>query len=115
MTKPDNDTRPTMMALRAHCRGGPETLWYEAAPRPEPAAGEVLVGVAAAAITFAELTWEETWTSHGVDRTPTIPSHELSGTVVAVGDGVSDRYLGTAMYGLVPFDRNGAAAQFVTL
>src|SRR3954451_15526019 len=65
----------TMMALRAHSRGGPETLRYEAAPRPVPAVGEVLVAVHAAAITFAELGWDATWTRDGRDRTPTIPGH----------------------------------------
>ena len=113
MTTPDNDSPTTMMALRAHRRGGPETLDYEAAPMPTPAAGEVLIGVRAAAITFAELTWDETWTRDGVDRTPSIPSHELSGAVVAVGQGVSATYVGTAMYGMVPFDRDGAAAECV--
>ncbi len=50
-----------MRALRAHRRGGPEVLVLDEAPRPAPAAGEVLVQVHAAAITFDELTWEETW------------------------------------------------------
>ena len=36
----------------------------------------------AAAITFAELTWDLSWTTKdGRDRTPVIPSHEMSGTV----------------------------------
>ncbi|MGI5240164.1 hypothetical protein [Dactylosporangium sp. CA-139066] len=37
----------TMSAVRAHHRGGPEQLVYEQAPRPAPAAGEVLVAVRA--------------------------------------------------------------------
>ena len=76
-----------MTALRAHRRGGPEVLAVEAAPIPVPAAGEVLVAVHAAAITFDELTWEETWTRDGVSRTPVIPSHEVSGVVVETGSG----------------------------
>ena len=50
----------TMTALRAHRRGGPEVLVVESAPVPRPAAGEVLIAVHAAAITFDELTWNET-------------------------------------------------------
>jgi NADPH:quinone reductase-like Zn-dependent oxidoreductase len=46
-------------ALRAHRRGGAEVLVVERAPVPIPAAGEVLVVVHAAAITFDELTWDE--------------------------------------------------------
>ena len=35
----------TMMAIRAHRRGGPEVLQYEEAPVPEVHSGEVLVEV----------------------------------------------------------------------
>ncbi|WP_344719739.1 alcohol dehydrogenase catalytic domain-containing protein, partial [Pseudonocardia yunnanensis] len=84
----------SMMALRAHTRGGPEVLVYEPAPWPTAGAGEVLVSVDAAAITFDELSWPETWVVGGVDRTPVIPSHEFSGVVVDVGDGVSGLSVG---------------------
>ena len=63
------------MALRAHARGGPEQLVYEQVPAP----GEALIAVHAAAITFAELTWDLSWTTKdGRDRTPVIPSHSSS-------------------------------------
>jgi NADPH:quinone reductase-like Zn-dependent oxidoreductase len=104
-----------MTALRAHRRGGPEVLVVERAPVPVPAAGEVLVAVRAAAITFDELTWEETWTRDGADRTPVIPSHEVSGVVSEIGSGVADFTAGDEVYGLVPFDRDGAAAEYVTV
>ena len=103
----------TMMALRAHSRGGPEQLVFEQAPKPTPAAGEVLVRVRAAAITFAELGWEPTWTHEdGTDRTPIIPGHEVCG-VVAETTGDSSFQVGDEVYGLVDFDRDGAAAQYV--
>ncbi|MGD8165739.1 NADP-dependent oxidoreductase [Herbiconiux sp. P16] len=105
----------TMMALRAHQRGGPEQFVYEEAPRPVPGAREVLIAVRAAAITFAELTWPETWESQGVDRTPVIPSHEVAGVVAEVGAGVNDFAVGERVFGLVPFDRDGAAAEFVVV
>jgi NADPH:quinone reductase-like Zn-dependent oxidoreductase len=104
-----------MMALRAHAQGGPEVLVYESAPRPTPGDGEVLIAVHAAAITFDELSWPETWASGGVDRTPVIPSHEFSGVVVEVGDGVTVPSVGDEVYGLVPFDRDGAAAEYVSV
>ncbi|MEO5833870.1 MAG: NADP-dependent oxidoreductase [Nakamurella sp.] len=99
-----------MRALRAHTRGGPENLQYESAPRPEPGPGEVLIEVHAAAITFAELTWDETW-SH----LPTIPSHEVSGVVVGLGDAVERFRVGDEVFGLIRFDRQGAAAEYVTV
>lgn len=99
------------MALRAHARGGPGQLVYERAPEPAP--GEVLVRVRAVAITFAELGWDQTWTrADGSDRTPTVPGHEVSGVVEqTVGDCPFE--VGDEVYGLVDFDRDGAAAQYV--
>ncbi|TCK64252.1 NADP-dependent oxidoreductase [Curtobacterium sp. PhB136] len=105
----------TMTAVRAHRRGGPEQLVVEQAPVPELAAGEVLVRVEAAAITVAELTWPETWESGGVDRTPIIPSHEFAGRVARVGGAVEDFHVDDRVFGLVPFDRDGAAAEFVAV
>ena len=106
----------TMMALRAHARGGPEQLVYESAPVPGPGPGEALVAVHAGAITFAELTWDLTWTTKdGRDRTPVIPSHEVSGTVAGLGPGAGGLAAGDEVYGLIEFDRDGAAAQYVTL
>ncbi|TXN30110.1 NADP-dependent oxidoreductase [Lacisediminihabitans profunda] len=105
-----------MMALRAHSRGGPETLVYETAPVPVAAAGEVLVEVHAAAITFTELDWDETWRSEdGRDRTPIIPSHEVSGVVVGLGDGVDRFAIGDEVYGRIGFNRNGAAAEYAAV
>lgn len=103
-----------MKALRAHARGGAEQLVYEDAPAPQPPNGlDVCVQVKAAAITFDELTWDETWEADGVDRTPTIPSHEFSGVVVAVGPDADGVAIGDEVFGLVPFNRDGAAADYV--
>lgn len=105
----------TMQAIRAHSRGGPDRLRLERAPIPVPEADEVLIEVHAAAITYDELLWDESWTRNGIDRTPIIPSHEVSGTVAALGDRVRDLKIGQDVYGLIEFDRNGAAAQYVTV
>ena len=113
---PEAVTVQTMMALRGHARGGAEQLVYESAPAPVPGPGEALVAVHAAGITFAELTWDLSWTTRdGRDRTPVIPSHEVSGTVAGLGPGASGFAVGAEVYGLIEFDRDGAAAQYVTL
>jgi NADPH:quinone reductase-like Zn-dependent oxidoreductase len=105
-----------MMALRAHARGGPEELVYEQAPVPDPGPGEALVAVHAAGITFAELTWGLSWTTRdGRDRTPVIPSHEVSGEISALGPGVTGLPAGAEVFGLIDFDRDGAAADYVTV
>ena len=105
----------SMMALRAHTRGGPEVLVYEPAPTPVPGPDEVLLQVHATAITFAELTWEETWRRDGADRTPVVPGHEVSGVVAATGGPGLGFDVGDEVYGLVRFDRDGAAAEYVAV
>jgi len=54
-----------MMVAEGTPRGGPEQLVYEQAPRLAPGEFEILAGVRAATITFAEPTWPETWRQLG--------------------------------------------------
>ena len=116
VTAPARPGADTMMALRAHARGGPEQLVYEQAPAPVPGPGEALVAVHAAGITFAELTWDLSWTTKdGRDRTPVIPAHEMSGIVAGLADGVTGVAVGDEVYALIDFDRDGAAAEFTTV
>jgi NADPH:quinone reductase-like Zn-dependent oxidoreductase len=113
----------TMMALRAHARGGPDKLAVEQAPVPAPRSGEVVVAVHAAGITFDELSWDPTWTTgDGRDRTPVIPSHEVSGVIAAMADdaagliaGDPSPAVGDAVFGLIDFDRDGAAAEYAAV
>jgi NADPH:quinone reductase-like Zn-dependent oxidoreductase len=105
-----------MRAVRAHARGGVEQLRLENAPKPEPRAGEALIRVHAAGITPTELGWPESWVDRlGHDRTPVIPSHEVSGVVEELGHGVTHVVAGEEVYGLVPFDNDGAAAEYVAV
>jgi NADPH:quinone reductase-like Zn-dependent oxidoreductase len=105
-----------MKAIRLHARGGPEQIVYEEAPLPAPAAGEALLRVYAAGITPTELTWSETYqTPDGHERLPTIPGHDVSGVVEALGPDVSDLALGDPVYGLIAFPRNGSAAEYVVV
>ena len=105
----------SMMVLRAHTRDGPEVLVYELAPWPTPGEGEALVTVHAAAITFDELTWPETWAPAVSTALPSSRPTEFSGVVAALGDGVTELSAGDEVYGLVPFDRDGAAAEYVSV
>lgn len=109
----------TMHAVRGHHRGGPEELRYEEAPRPVPAEGELLVRVRSASITPGELDWDATWTDaldgSGTPRLPITPAKEFSGTVAALGPGVTDRSVDDEVYGLIPFTRDGAAAEFTVV
>jgi NADPH:quinone reductase-like Zn-dependent oxidoreductase len=103
-----------MKAIRLHARGGPEAFTYEDAPQPRPGAGEVLVRVHGAAVTPTELLWPPTWaTPTGEQRPfPIILGHEFSGEVAAVGEGVADVAVGSPVYGLNDWFRDGALAEY---
>ncbi len=105
----------TMQAILAHGRD-PANLAYGTVPVPSAGPGEVLVAVHATAVTAGELSWPDTW--------PVIPLHDVSGVVAEVGkvgdvgdvrEGVSDVRIGDELYGLIAFDRPGAAAEFVAV
>jgi NADPH:quinone reductase-like Zn-dependent oxidoreductase len=106
----------SMWALRLGERGGPEQFAYEQAPRPYVGIGDALVRVHAASFTPTELTWPSTWVDHaGHDRRPTIPAHEVSGVVEALGYGTVGVAVGQAVYGLADWYRDGAAAEYVAV
>lgn len=105
-----------MQAIRLHHRGGPDQLLLEDAPIPTPRPGQVRLRVHAAALTPGELTWDETYRHRdGTPRLPTIPGHDVAGTVDALGPGVSDLSVGDAVYGLVDFPLDGSAAEYVVM
>lgn len=97
-----------MNAVRLHTAKGPAGLVYEQIETPQPKAGEVLVRVHAAAITRDELDWP-------VNRLPAVPSYEFSGVVSLLGQGVNHLKVGDAVYALSPFDRAGAAAEYIVI
>jgi NADPH:quinone reductase-like Zn-dependent oxidoreductase len=99
----------TMRAVRLLRPGGPEALALERVATPRPQAGEALVRVHAAAVTRGELEWP-------LDRLPATPCYELSGVVAALlGEDVDRVSVGEPVYGLIGFDRDGAAADYVTV
>jgi NADPH:quinone reductase-like Zn-dependent oxidoreductase len=103
-----------MKAIHIHGRGGPETLVYEEAPKPHPAEGEVLVRVYAAGVIAPELTWDETYqTNAGQKRTLPVPGHDMSGVVEEVGPSVTDINVGSDIYALTAFERDGSAAEYM--
>ena len=97
-----------MRVLRLCAAGGPEQLALEDADRPRPGLADALVRVHAAAITRGELEWP-------VDRLPAIPSYELSGVVEEVGRGVAGVAAGDEVFALIPFDRDGVAADHTSV
>jgi NADPH:quinone reductase-like Zn-dependent oxidoreductase len=114
MPETNGSAPPTMWAVRVHSREGTRAMRLEEAPVPSIGPGEVLVRVHAAAITPTEFTWNSTFTrADGTERLPVIPSFEFSGTVASMDPSVADFTVGEAVYGLLNFWRDGAAAEYV--
>jgi NADPH:quinone reductase-like Zn-dependent oxidoreductase len=95
-----------MNAIQLRAPGGLAHLSYERVTTPEPGPGEALVRVHAAAITRGELNWPAA-------RLPSIPSYEFSGVVASLGPGVDGLEVGDPVFAFGPYDRDGAAAEYV--
>ena len=106
----------TMKAVAMHAYGGPEVLKYDDAARPDPATGEVLVRVHAAAVNPVD--WKvraghlRGFLNYSL---PLIPGWDLSGVVEATGAGVTDWKQGDAVYARPDLRRNGAYAEYIAV
>ncbi len=76
-----------MKAIRIHEIGGPEVMRFESVDDPMPGAGDVLVRMESIGVNFIEV-----YHRRGLYKSPLpfTPGSEGAGTVVAVGEGVSD-------------------------
>lgn len=80
--------------------GGPEVLQLVERPVPQPAAGEVLIRVAAAGVNRPDV-MQRRGLYPPPPGAPTIPGLEISGSVVAIGAGVDRALIGQPMCALV--------------
>ena len=99
--------------MKAACfmkHGGPEVMELRELPDPAPAAGEVLVDVHAASVNGAD--WKvRAGSTAPVARFPYVPGRDFSGTVAALGAGVTDFALGDAVFGVCDVGQEGAYAE----
>lgn len=85
-------------------------------PYPHAAENDVIVQVHAASFTPGELDWPGTWIDRaGRDRAPTVPGHEVSGTVVELGYGTTGLTIGQRVFGVTDWARNGTLAEYVAV
>jgi NADPH:quinone reductase-like Zn-dependent oxidoreductase len=86
--------------------------------RPDPAAAinDVIVQIHASGFVPTEMAWPSTWTDRrGRDRTPSIPGHELTGVVSALGYGTTGVSVGQRVLGLADWHRDGTLAEYVAI
>lgn len=98
----------TMTAIDPVTPGGPEVLLPVSRPVPQPAAGEVLVKVAAAGVNRPDVLQRKGMYPMPPGA-PSILGLELAGEVVAIGDGVEREMLGQSVCALVG---GGAYAEY---
>jgi NADPH:quinone reductase-like Zn-dependent oxidoreductase len=101
-----------MKAVRFHEFGGPEVLRYEEADRPVAAHGEVLIRVAGSAFSPADAGIRGGTLPFPVTL-PHVPGYDVSGTVEAIGEGVTGLHAGDAVVGFLPMGADGSAAEYV--
>lgn len=83
------------------------------APKPSAGHGEVLIEVWSAGVITTEIHWQPTWTTAaGKQRVDTVPGHEFSGVIAALGEGVEDMRPGDEVFGMNDWYSNGAMAEY---
>jgi len=86
-------TPTSMKYIKIEEHGGPEVLKLDSMPVPEPGPGEVLIRVAAAGVNRPDVMQRK-----GLYPPPpgatAVPGLEVSGTVVSVGENVSEPAIG---------------------
>ncbi len=82
-----------MKAILFYEHGGPEVLEYSDFPTPEPARGEVLVRLKAAALNRLDLWVREGWPGIKLQY-PHIPGADGAGEIAALGEGVTGLEVG---------------------
>jgi NADPH:quinone reductase-like Zn-dependent oxidoreductase len=105
-----------MKAVRIHSYGGPEVLQYEAAPRPKPGKGEVLIRVHAAGVNPIDWKVRAGYMKDFIPHSfPLILGWDVSGVIEEVGPNVSRFKKGDEVYSLPDHTRNGAYAEYIVV
>lgn len=106
----------TMKAVRFHAYGGPEVLTHEDVLRPQPAAGELLVRVHAAAVNPVDWKVREGYLKEMLGHTlPLIPGWDVSGMVTEIGAQVNRFKVGDEIYSRPDIKRDGAYAEYIVI
>ncbi len=105
-----------MKAIRIHEFGGPDVLKYEEAPRPVPAADEVLIKVYASGVNPVDYKMRKglAQSVFPIDL-PFIPGWDVSGEIEEVGSDILTFKKGDEVYGRPDVTRNGTYAEYVAV
>lgn len=105
-----------MRAWRIHEFGGPEVLRLEAAPVPSPGPGDVLVKIAVASINPIDWKMRSGLLQNVMKiALPRTLGRDCAGTIVAVGEGISDVAIGQVVAGITDPAKHGTHAEYAVL
>src|SRR3954453_14996963 len=103
-----------MKAVRFHEYGDPTVLRYEDAEQPVPGTGQVLIRVTGTSFNGVDGNIRAGFMQGPIPVTlPHTPGIDVSGTVAALGDGVTGFAPGDRVAGMLPMGADGAAAEYV--
>ncbi|MFF4378143.1 NADP-dependent oxidoreductase [Kitasatospora sp. NPDC001547] len=105
-------TTNTMRAITQTTLGAPDVLHEAEVERPEPGVGQILVAVHAAGVNPTD--WKHREHGYFLGRPPFTLGWDVSGTVEAVGFGVSLFAPGDEVFGMLPYPYGvGSHAEYV--
>jgi NADPH:quinone reductase-like Zn-dependent oxidoreductase len=105
-----------MRAVRYHQFGGTEVLSHEEIDRPVPGVGQVLLKVAATSFNPVDDHIRLGVLAEAIPTTlPITPGLDVSGTIEALGDDVTDLQIGDRVIAMFPLDVHGGAAEYAVL
>jgi len=102
-----------MKAAYFEQHGGPDVIKYGDRPDPVAGPGDILVDIATSTVNGAD--WRVRDGSYAQMKVPHIMGRDFSGTVAALGEGVTDFKVGDAVFGVLPAGQEGTYAEKVAV
>jgi NADPH:quinone reductase-like Zn-dependent oxidoreductase len=101
-----------MKAILIRAFGGPEVMEFAETPEPMPGPTEIVVEVHAASVNPVDLKMRDgSMNQYGALKLPRILGRDFSGTIAAVGSGISDLRPGEAVFGIADRLKDGTHAE----
>jgi NADPH:quinone reductase-like Zn-dependent oxidoreductase len=102
-----------MKAAYLEQTGGPEVFQYGDLPDPKAGPGDVLVDIVAASVNGAD--WKVRRGEYSALKFPYVLGRDFSGTVAALGEGVTDFRVDDAVFGVLPPGQEGTYAEKIAI
>jgi NADPH:quinone reductase-like Zn-dependent oxidoreductase len=102
-----------MKAAYLEQMGGPEHFKFGDLPDPKAGPGDIVVDIVASSVNAAD--WKVRRGEYGALKFPYVLGRDFSGTVSALGEGVTDFKVGDAVFAVMPAGQEGTYAEKVAV